>query len=101
MLQRKPPNMDGHLFTMGWYSNPFITKAVISHLVTVKEGDEDSDKIIKQMSLVEVTFDPKNEESVMATIVSVYTHLDVLKLLSIFKRKWLSYATKSYKGHYG
>ena len=53
-----------------------ITKEVLSHLVAVKEGDVDSDRITKQKNLAEVTFDQKNVESVMATIVSVYTHLN-------------------------
>ena len=80
MLQRKQPNIGEHLFTMeecrDQYINPLITKEVLSHLIFVKVGDEDSDIINKQMNLVEVTFDQKNEDSVMATIMSVFTHLD-------------------------
>ena len=61
MLQRQQPNIGGHLLTMeecrDWYLNPLITKEVLSHLVSVKERDEDSDRIPKQMKLIEVTFD--------------------------------------------
>ena len=84
MLQRKPPNTGGHQFTPNeyrdWFLNPFITKAVLFHLVFVKEGDDNTDVIIKQISLVTVTFDQTNEESVTSTIISVYTHLDDSKL---------------------
>ena len=42
MLQRKPPNIGGHQFTVNdckdWFSNPPITKAALSHLV---EGDDE------------------------------------------------------------
>ena len=68
-----------------WYVNPLITKEVLSHLISVKEGDEDSDRITKQMNLVEVTFDQKNVESVLATIVSVCTHLDEKSLTALAK----------------
>ena len=79
MLQQKPPNVGGHQFTKDeckkWYLNPFITKAVLSHLVSFKEGEDDTDIMLRQMSLVTVTFDPTSEESVMMTVMSSYTHL--------------------------
>ena len=65
--------------------NPPITKAVLSHLVSVKEGNENTDRIMKLISLVEVTFDQRNEESAMSTIMSVYTHLDEAKLPALAK----------------
>ena len=59
MLQRRQPNIGGLLFPMeecrDWYVKPLITKEVLSHLVSVKEGDEDSDRITKQMNLVAMT----------------------------------------------
>ena len=65
MLQQKPPNIGGHQFTREeckeWYVNPFITKAVLSHLVSIKKGEDDTDIMLKQMSLVTVTFDPTSE----------------------------------------
>ena len=89
MLQNKRPNIGGHPFTMeecsNWYVNPLITKEVLSHLISVKERDEDSDRVTKQMNLVEVSFDQKNVKSVLATIVSVYTHLDEKVLPALAK----------------
>ena len=62
MLQGKPPNIGRHQFTLSeckdWFSNPSITKAALSHLVSVKEWD---DIIIKQMNLVTITFDQTSE----------------------------------------
>ena len=79
MLQQKPPNIGGHQFTKDeckvWYVNPSITKAVLSHLVSVKEDKDDTDIMLRQMSIVTATFDPTSEESVMLTVMSVYTHL--------------------------
>ena len=40
---------------------------------------------MKQISLVKVTFDQRNENSVMLTIMSVYTHLHDSKLPSLAK----------------
>ena len=74
ILQRKPPNIGGHVFT-----------AVLSHLVSVKERDEDIERIMKQISLAEVTFDQRNEESVMSTVMSVFKHLDEAKLPALAK----------------
>ena len=99
-LQRKPPNIGGHLFTVDeckeWYLNSTVTKEVLKHLATVNQGDDYSDRITKQMNLVEVTFDQKTEESVMTTTVSVLTHLDekILPALTkslTCKSKWLTY----------
>ena len=59
MLQRKPPNIGGHVLIINdykdWYLNSPITKAVLSQLVSVKEGGEDADRIMKQIRLVEMT----------------------------------------------
>ena len=68
-----------------WYLNPTVTKEVLKHLATVNQGNEDSDRITKQMNLVEVTFDQKTEESVITTTVSVLTHLDEKILLALAK----------------
>ena len=47
----------------------------MSHLVSVKEGDDDTDIMLRQMGLVAVTFDPTIGESVTLTVMSVLTHL--------------------------
>ena len=58
--KHKPPNIEGHQFTLNdckdWFSNPSITEAVLSHLVSVKEREHETDIMIK-MNLVTVTFD--------------------------------------------
>ena len=79
MLQQKPPNVGGHQFTKeeckDWYTNPSIVKAALSHLVSVKEGDDDTDIMLRQIGLVAVTFDPTIEDTVTSTVMSVLTHL--------------------------
>ena len=53
-IQSRPPNFRGYQFTVKdckeWYFNPSITKAVLSHLVSVKEGNDDTD-IMRHMNL--------------------------------------------------
>ena len=83
MLQRKPLNTVNDC--KYGFSNPSITKAVLTHLVSVKEGDEDTDIIMKQIRLVTATLDPTSKESVMLTIIRVFTHLDDSKLPALAK----------------
>ena len=88
-LQNRPPKIGGHLFTNtecnDWFTDPSISKAVLSHLVSVKKGDEDTDIILKQMKLVSVSFNQTSEELVTATVISIYTHLDDDKLPALAK----------------
>ena len=74
-LQNKPPNVWGHQFTTEdckeWYLDPLLKRRYGYNPKTNEP--------------ITVSFNQSSEESVTATVISIYTHLDEDKLPALAK----------------